>query len=146
MEKYIVEVPNPKKGQNVSSGGIRENGKLISQFKNPIPYVPTPNPSVRLETISMPKASSRTCQKRIKTKLLDVIWEEVGEPVLRASLRRLTDRVTTAITTSKPSTKQLLSSNDKSILKMEPRLVNTHIKKQSPLPSNKGPIKQQNNL
>ena len=34
MAKYIVEAPEPKKGQKVSSGGIRENGKLASQFKN----------------------------------------------------------------------------------------------------------------
>lgn len=36
MAKYIVEAPEPKKGQKVSSGGIRENGKLASQFKNPV--------------------------------------------------------------------------------------------------------------
>lgn len=35
MAKYIVEAPEPKKGQEVSSGGIRENGKLATQFKNP---------------------------------------------------------------------------------------------------------------
>lgn len=35
MNKYIVEVQAPERGQQVSSGGIRENGKLISQFKNP---------------------------------------------------------------------------------------------------------------
>ena len=38
MVKYIVEAPEPKNGQKVSSGGIRENGKLASQFKNPVPY------------------------------------------------------------------------------------------------------------
>ena len=38
MAKYIVEAPEPKKGQKVSSGGIRENGKLATQFKNPVPY------------------------------------------------------------------------------------------------------------
>lgn len=44
MAKYIVEAPEPKKGQKVSSGGIRENGKLASQFKNPVPYKEPPLP------------------------------------------------------------------------------------------------------
>ena len=47
MAKYIVEAPEPKKGQKVSSGGIRENGKLATQFKNPVPYKePTLPPTV----------------------------------------------------------------------------------------------------
>ena len=37
MAKYIVEAPEPEEGQKVSSGGIRENGKLVTQFKNPVP-------------------------------------------------------------------------------------------------------------
>lgn len=28
MQKYIVEVKAPKEGQKVSTGGIRENGKM----------------------------------------------------------------------------------------------------------------------
>lgn len=35
---YIVEAPVPLKGQVVSSGGIRENGRIAVQFKNPVPY------------------------------------------------------------------------------------------------------------
>lgn len=47
MTKYIVEAPEPKKSQKVSSGGIRENGKLVTQFKNPVPYKePTLPPTV----------------------------------------------------------------------------------------------------
>ena len=38
MAKYIVEAPEPKKGQKASSGGIREKGRLATQFKNPVPY------------------------------------------------------------------------------------------------------------
>lgn len=45
IRKYIVEAPAPKKGQTVSSGGIREKGKLSSQFKNPIPYTEPTQPS-----------------------------------------------------------------------------------------------------
>lgn len=39
MKKYIVEAPEPKEGQSLSSGGIRQqNGKMATQFKNPILY------------------------------------------------------------------------------------------------------------
>lgn len=38
MNKYIVEAPELKDGQNASTGGIRENGKLTALFANPVPY------------------------------------------------------------------------------------------------------------
>lgn len=51
--RYIVEAPEPKKGQKVSSGGIRENGKLAAQFKNPVPYEePTLPVSVKKPRVS----------------------------------------------------------------------------------------------
>jgi hypothetical protein len=37
-QKYIVEAPIPKPGQTVSSGGIREKGRITVQYSNPIPY------------------------------------------------------------------------------------------------------------
>ena len=39
MRKLIVEAPELKEGQTDSSGGIRENGKISVQYKNPVPYV-----------------------------------------------------------------------------------------------------------
>ncbi|MBR0414658.1 MAG: hypothetical protein IJI67_06280 [Clostridia bacterium] len=36
--KYIVEIPEPASGQVVSSGGIREKGKIQVQFANPKRY------------------------------------------------------------------------------------------------------------
>lgn len=39
MRKLIVEAPELKEGQSDSSGGIRENGKMSVQYKNPVPYV-----------------------------------------------------------------------------------------------------------
>lgn len=38
MRKLIVEAPELKEGQTDGSGGIRENGKISVQYKNPIPY------------------------------------------------------------------------------------------------------------
>ena len=37
-KKYIVEGPVPKNGQELSSGGVRENGKMVEMFSNPVPY------------------------------------------------------------------------------------------------------------
>ncbi len=39
MAKYIVDGPVPNYGEKLSSGGVRKNdGKMVEQFKNPIPY------------------------------------------------------------------------------------------------------------
>ena len=73
MAKYIVEAPEPKKGQKVSSGGIRENGKLASQFKNPVPY----------------KEQARARRNEAGMYLHGLAWQEFGEPLLRSSLRKL---------------------------------------------------------
>ena len=73
MAKYIVEAPEPKKGQKVSSGGIRENGKLASQFKNPVPY----------------KEQARARRNEAGMYLLGLAWQEFGKPLLRSSLRKL---------------------------------------------------------
>ena len=73
MAKYIVEAPEPKKGQKVSSGGIRENGKLVSQFKNPVPY----------------KEQARARRNEAGMYLLGLAWQEFGKPLLRSSLRKL---------------------------------------------------------
>ena len=51
MRKLIVEAPELKEGQSDSSGGIRENGKMSVQYKNPVPYVePTIPPVVPQKT------------------------------------------------------------------------------------------------
>ena len=73
MAKYIVEAPEPKKGQKVSSGGIRENGKLASQFKNPVPY----------------KEQARARRHEAWMYLLGLAWQDFGIPLLRSSLRKL---------------------------------------------------------
>lgn len=87
MKKYIVEAPEPKIGQKVSSGGVRENGKLSSQFKNPIPY----------EEPSLSK------NEEIGNYVLNMIWQEFGEPLLRSSLRKLGETIINKL--ESPSTK-----------------------------------------
>lgn len=93
MAKYIVEAPEPKKGQKVSSGGIRENGKLATQFKNPVPYKePTLPPAVvtqKPNTELIRKEKSRARRNEAGMYLLSLAWQEFGEPLLRSGLRKL---------------------------------------------------------
>ena len=93
IRKYIVEAPAPKKGQTVSSGGIREKGKLSSQFKNPIPYTEPTQPS----SVTTQKSTVTLVHKeQAKAKRFDtgmylpsLTWQELGEPLLRSGLRTL---------------------------------------------------------
>ena len=93
MAKYIVEAPEPKKGQKVSSGGIRENGKLASQFKNPVPYKEqTLPPNVVTQKAGselVRKEQARARRNEAGMYLLSLAWQEFGEPLLRSGLRKL---------------------------------------------------------
>lgn len=93
MAKYIVEAPEPKKGQKVSSGGIRENGKLASQFKNPVPYKEqTLPPNVVTQKAGselVRKEQARARRNEAGMYLLGLAWQEFGKPLLRSSLRKL---------------------------------------------------------
>ena len=95
MAKYIVEAPEPRDGQKVSSGGIRENGKLASQFKNPIPYEdPTPTPSDEIKKSDPDlarKESARARKQKVGLYLLGLAWQEFGEPLFCAVLHKLKD-------------------------------------------------------
>lgn len=90
MRKYIVEAPEPKEGQKVSSGGIRKNGKLTSQFKNPVPYEePTLPPTIitqRTNTELVCKKQGRAHRNERLMYFIDLVWQEVGEPILRYGL------------------------------------------------------------
>ncbi len=37
-QRLVVEAPYLKKGQVFSSGGVREGGRIVEQYKNPVPY------------------------------------------------------------------------------------------------------------
>ena len=63
VEQYIVDVNTPEPGQEVSSGGVRENGKIVTQYKNPRPYTePTPDYSQQTEAYSMMTELKQQCK------------------------------------------------------------------------------------
>lgn len=93
MKKYIVEAPEPKDGQKVSSGGIRENGRLTVQFKNPVSYeeqvhLPSAVTST-LYNILQNEAQININKSKIRQSISIIIWEEFGEPLLRYGFRNL---------------------------------------------------------
>ena len=95
-QKYIVEAPMPDKGQLPSSGGIRENGKLTAQYKNPVPYTdPDSCPSKPLTT---PKSIAHNGDlndicKYFGKELSEIIWVELGKPFLKAKLHQLREKI-----------------------------------------------------
>lgn len=124
MAKYIVEAPAPKKGQKVSSGGIRENGKLASQFKNPVPYIePTPPPAVvtqKSNTELIRKEQARARRNEAGMYLLGLAWQEFGEPLLRSGLHKLGNVIISKIEGSSNQTvQQHRSSPEPEIIDVE---------------------------
>ena len=97
-QRYIVEAPMPDKGQLPSSGGIRENGKLTAQYKNPVPYTdPAPCPS---KPFTAPKSIAHTgelndIRKYFVKELSEIIWVELGKPILKAKLHQLSEKILT---------------------------------------------------
>lgn len=109
MKKYIVEVKEPKNGQVVSTGGVRKNGKMESQFKNPVPYEePKLTPVVgKADIVSTAKVSSYTMKDRIKNEaeelavdvgrdLVSMLWCDFAKPFLKAKLNQTLDRLLTS--------------------------------------------------
>ncbi len=123
MRKYIVEAPEPKKGQKESSGGIRENGKLISQFKNPVPYEePTLPPAVTIqrsnaELIRQDQARARRNEAGMY--LLNLAWQEFGEPLLRSGLRKLGNTIINKIVSPTNMHTQHISSPESIVIDVE---------------------------
>lgn len=108
MKKYIVEVEEPKEGQVISTGGVRANGKMAAQFKNPIPYeVPKPTPTaiaIKSDT-NAPVAlkSAYGIKERAKAEAMDfaldfgidmvkMVWYRWGKPILETKLSQAVDR------------------------------------------------------
>ena len=129
MAKYIVEAPEPKKGQKVSSGGIRESGKLASQFKNPIPYNEPTQPAAvvtkkpNTELIRKEQASAR--RNAVGTYLLDIAWQEFGEPLLRSGLHKLGNIIICKIEGPNTKTVQHPSSPEYETIDVEADKINT---------------------
>lgn len=97
MQKYIVEVDTPKKGQVVGTGGIRENGKIASLFKNPKPYVEPTFPQTAQIRKQNPSPTSNANSKPFQSLLLHIIWEDLAEPLFHYGLNMLTTKAITAI-------------------------------------------------
>lgn len=100
MRKYIVEAPAPKKGQSVSSGGIRENGKLAVQYKNPVPYT---EPNASLPARKEPSSSENHFKreaKEIGMWLMKTAWNKYGKPVVEAKFEQWGQQAVSKITSS----------------------------------------------
>ena len=93
MRKLIVEAPELKEGQTDSSGGIRENGRISVQYKNPVPYVePTMPPAVPQKVYTrkdMLKDQAKDFALDIDTDIVSVLWYEYGRPFLQTKLYQL---------------------------------------------------------
>lgn len=93
MRKLIVEAPELKEGQTDSSGGIRENGKISVQYKNPVPYVepklPPAAPQKPYTRKDMLKDQAKDFAMDVGTDLISMIWYEYGRPFIQAKLHKL---------------------------------------------------------
>lgn len=93
MRKLIVEAPELKEGQRDSSGGIRENGKISVQYKNPIPYEePKLPPAAPLNTYTrkdLLKDQVKNLAMDIGTDIVSMLWYEYGRPFLQTKLHQL---------------------------------------------------------
>lgn len=96
MQKYIVEVDTPKKGQVVGTGGIRENGKMASLFKNPKPYVEPTLPQTA-QAHKQNLSTTSNVKRQFQSLLLRIIWEDLGEPLVHYGLNKLATKAITSI-------------------------------------------------
>lgn len=101
MQKYIVEVKAPKKGQKVSTGGVRENGKMAAQFTNPIPYIePEYHSTIQPQNYGLKEYAKERATELAQDAIhdgLEILWYELLQPVLRSKLRQLGNRFVSAI-------------------------------------------------
>lgn len=101
MQKYIVEVKAPKKGQKVSTGGVRENGKMAAQFTNPVPYIePEYRPAIQPQNYGLKEYAKERATELAQDAIhdgLEILWYEFLQPVLRSKLRQLRNRFVSTI-------------------------------------------------
>lgn len=98
MDMYIVNCEKLHNGQKLSSGGIRENGRLVSLFKDPTPYIPE-NPSPASSLFS-------AAGKEIRNILIHEIIFGFAAPCIRACVERARDTVVPFIAGKKPPIKE----------------------------------------
>ena len=122
MKKFIVEVQDPENGQEVSSGGIREKGKLKAQFKNPVPYEePSKIPMVVSQQSNMSTRQETNGSHRCEAGryLLGIVWQEFGEPLLRSGLRKLSNAVINKIESKSCLHTERIASQKQRIIDVE---------------------------
>lgn len=115
MRKLIVEAPELKEGQTDSSGGIRENGKISVQYKNPVPYVepklPPAAPQRTYTRKDMLKDQAMDFAMDVGTDLISMIWYEYGRPFIQAKLHQLGQK-TIAYLETPAKASQVISQKD----------------------------------
>ena len=93
MRKLIVEAPDLKEGQTDSSGGIRENGRISVQYKNPVPYVEPTIPPAAPQSVytrkDMLKDQAKDFMLDVSTDIVSMLWYEYGRPFLQTKLHQL---------------------------------------------------------
>ena len=80
--KYIVEAPEPKIGQKVSTGGIREKGKMAVPFKNPVPYEEPETSTTKMVPVStknISKKEDKTIYWEAGKYFLGLVWKVTGK-------------------------------------------------------------------
>jgi len=93
VRKLIVEAPELKAGQTDSSGGIRENGRISVQYKNPIPYeepkLPPSAPQKSFTRKDMLKEQAKDFAMEVGSDIVSMLWYEYGRPFLQAKMSQL---------------------------------------------------------
>lgn len=117
MRKLIVEAPELKEGQSDSSGGIRENGKMSVQYKNPVPYVePTIPPAVPQKTYTQKdrlKEQTKDFVFDVSIDILSMLWHEYGRPLLQAKLHQLVQNSITCLESPAKKTQTIATHKTK---------------------------------
>lgn len=97
MPKYIVDAPEVKVGEELSSGGIRRNGRIVAQYRNPTPYT-EPKPQFALtpmeeqvEPFSVKHPIISAIGEEVKDELKDIVydlWQTEIKPCIKSGLKR----------------------------------------------------------
>lgn len=93
---YVVEAPTVEPGQTVSTGGIRKDGKMVAQFRNPVPLeqqvINSPAVTAAETARFMPDRNNERI-KGIAFQFLGALWDDFGYPLLKSQLRCLSQRL-----------------------------------------------------
>lgn len=112
MTKYVVEAPVPTVDQEPSSGGLRENGKIAVQYKNPKPYK-EPSQQTSNKAIQNRSIHQNDFFQQAGIQLRDMAWQEIAKPIIRTGMQKFTEKIAQKIGfLTKPNSSHLLSSEN----------------------------------